>query len=97
MTRMDHKMDLHDYDKANDIRKMIKSVTEQIKSLESIEGVTLVDKKNKNSKAVRDFKRTIADKRCCKEIDNAQHTLVDNLRKALQNYIVRLENQFDQI
>ncbi len=90
-------MDLHSYDKAKNLRIKIKSVRDQLESITDIGRVNIVRKQNNMSLTIDDFKKSIVEGQCCTEIDDAQHNLVASIRKALQDYIVRLEEQFDKI
>ncbi len=92
-------MELHDYDKAKDLRSAIDIVNGQIAQLNPVSNVESVQmiSPDGREKSIDDLKRAIVETRCCKELNAAQTEFIEDIRQVLIDYRNRLERQFNDI
>lgn len=89
-------MNIHDYDKATAIRTKIKFLEYQIEVLTKVKKIHMITD-NRLSIDVGDYSKNIVEKQCLKELEYAEHNLVEEVRKTLASYAKRLEHQFEAI
>jgi len=89
-------MDLHSFDKARDIRRMVKLNQDRLAKLEKVKEIQIVQE-SRHTFCVHDMKREITEHECCEDIDAIQNRFIMELRTAIEKYNIRLEMQFENI